>query len=150
MLVLEKIFCVMMVVSEGGESSQMTLTRYSVNLHKRTLVYRSLWLSSQYTAIRKTMIISHFGAIKFSSQCSTSHDKNHVFPLNVPKSWGEPCHSCVPVCFPNVYYIALELHIFFLMDYFQFYGLFGFLGQKYTYYPVRNHCLKVAPSQSVE
>ena len=65
MLVLDNIFCVMMVVSEGGESSQMTLTRYFVNLHKKTLVYRSVWLSSKYTAIRKTTVIGHFSAVTF-------------------------------------------------------------------------------------
>ena len=53
MLVLENISIVMMLVSEGGESSQMTLMRYFFNFHKRIIVYRSLWLSSQDTAIRK-------------------------------------------------------------------------------------------------
>ena len=86
MLVQENISSIMMVVGEGKESSQMTLITYFSNLHKLTLVYRSLWLSSQDAAISKKMIISDFGAIKFSSQCSTSHDKNRVLPPNVPKS----------------------------------------------------------------
>ena len=90
MLVLEIIFCVMMVVSEGRESSQMTLTRYFVSLDKRTLVHRSLWLNSQHTAISKTTITGYLGAIKVSSKFSISHDKNHIFLPNIPKSWGEP------------------------------------------------------------
>ena len=49
MLVLENISIVMMLVSEGGENSQMTLIKYFVNFHKRIIVYRSVWLSSQDT-----------------------------------------------------------------------------------------------------
>ena len=75
MLVPENIPVVTMLVSKGGESNQTTLIRCFSNLRRRTLVYRSVRLCSRKTAIRKTMIISHFGAIKSYSQCSTSTDK---------------------------------------------------------------------------
>ena len=78
MLVLENISCAITVVREGGKSSQMTLMKHLVILHKRNLVHKSAWLSSQDTSICKRMIISDFGAIKLSSQRSTSHDKNCI------------------------------------------------------------------------
>ena len=51
MLVLENVSFVMMVVTEGGESSQMTLIGYFNNLHKQNLEYSSIWLSFQDTVV---------------------------------------------------------------------------------------------------
>ena len=80
-LVLDYISIVMMLVSEGGENSQMALIRYFFDLHKIIVVYG---------LDPKILLYGYFGAIKFFSQRFTSHDKNGVFPPNVRKSWGEP------------------------------------------------------------